>query len=54
MTMHADQLHVDAQMVHRLVGVQFPQWRGMSVTELRTSGTVNATFRIGDPRSRRT
>jgi hypothetical protein len=38
MTMHPDQLHVDAQTVRRLVEVQFPQWRGLPVTELRTPG----------------
>lgn len=48
MTMHADQLHVDTQTVCRLVEVQFPQWRGLPVVELRTPGTVNAIFRIGD------
>ncbi|MGZ4687721.1 phosphotransferase [Oryzihumus sp.] len=48
MTMHAGQLHVDAQTVRRLIEVQFPQWRGLPVTELRTPGTVNAIFRMGD------
>jgi aminoglycoside phosphotransferase (APT) family kinase protein len=48
MPMHADQLHVDAQTVRRLVEVQFPQWRGLPVSEVHTSGTVNAIFRIGD------
>jgi aminoglycoside phosphotransferase (APT) family kinase protein len=48
MTMPPDHLHVDAQTVRRLVEVQFPQWRGVTVTELRTPGTVNAFFRIGD------
>jgi len=48
MRMHADQLHVDAQTVLRLIELQFPQWRGRPVTELRSSGTVNAIFRIGD------
>lgn len=47
-TMHAGQLHADAQTVHRLVETQFPQWRGLPVTELSTSGTVHAIFRIGD------
>lgn len=28
--------------------MQFPQWRGLPVTGLRTPGTVNAIFRIGD------
>lgn len=46
--MHADQLHVDAPIVRRLADVQFPQWRGLPVTQLRTCGTVNTIFRIGD------
>jgi aminoglycoside phosphotransferase (APT) family kinase protein len=48
MRMHAGQLRIDAQIVRRLIEVQFPQWRGLSVTELSTSGTVNAIFQIGD------
>jgi len=48
MKMHADQLHVDVETVRRLVEVQFPQWRGLPVTELHTAGTVNTIFRIGD------
>lgn len=46
--MHADELQVEPQTVRRLVDMQFPQWRALPVTELRTSGTVNATFQIGD------
>src|SRR6478609_11405855 len=48
MKMHADQLHVDVETVRRLVEVQFPQWRGLPVTELHTAGTVNTIFRMGD------
>lgn len=48
MAMHRGQLHVDTRAVRRLVSVQFPQWRGLPVTELRAAGTVNAIFRIGD------
>lgn len=48
MTMHADQVHVDVDTVRRLLEMQFPQWRVLPVTELRTPGTVNAIFRIGD------
>lgn len=46
--MHAGQLNVDLRSVRRLVGAQFPQWRGLSVTEVRTSGTVNAVYRVGE------
>ena len=46
--MHADQLHVGPDVVRRLVEAQYPQWRGLPVTQLRVLGTVNAIFRIGD------
>jgi len=48
MTMHADQLHVDSHIVRELVDVQFPQRRGLPISELNATGTVNAIFRIGD------
>lgn len=47
MAMHRDQLHVDAPMVRRLVNEQFPRWRDLPIQALRTTGTVNAIFRIG-------
>jgi aminoglycoside phosphotransferase (APT) family kinase protein len=46
--MHANQLSVPAEMVRALVEEQFPQWRGLPVRSLATSGTVNAIFRIGE------
>ena len=45
--MHEDQLEIGAAAVRRLVAGQFPQWRGLPVRALRTSGTDNAIFRIG-------
>ena len=48
MAMHADQLMVDQPTVRRLVDEQFGPWSGLAVRELRTVGTVNAIFRIGD------
>lgn len=47
-SMHADQIHVDVDTVRRLVEAQFPQWRMLPVIELRTPGTVNAIFRLGE------
>ncbi|MDX6301373.1 MAG: hypothetical protein QOF53_2587 [Nocardioidaceae bacterium] len=47
MAMHPDQLLVDGRTARRLVDAQFPQWRGLAVSEVRTAGTVNAIFRIG-------
>jgi aminoglycoside phosphotransferase (APT) family kinase protein len=34
--------------VRALVAAQFPQWRGLEIRELRSQGTVNALFRLGD------
>jgi aminoglycoside phosphotransferase (APT) family kinase protein len=46
--MHADQLTVSAQTVRELVEDQFPEWRGLPIRSVASSGTVNAIFRIGD------
>ncbi|MBE1490245.1 aminoglycoside phosphotransferase (APT) family kinase protein [Plantactinospora soyae] len=48
MRMHADQVDVGAEVVAALVAAQFPQWRGRPVSPLRSHGTVNALFRLGD------
>ncbi|GIG21955.1 putative phosphotransferase [Cellulomonas chitinilytica] len=45
--MHDDQVHVDAATVRTLIDDQFPRWRGLAVSELRTAATVNAVFRVG-------
>jgi aminoglycoside phosphotransferase (APT) family kinase protein len=45
--MHPDQLSISVDAVRTLIDRQFPAWRGLPVTELATSGTVNALFRIG-------
>jgi aminoglycoside phosphotransferase (APT) family kinase protein len=47
-TMHADQMPVPIETVRRLVADQFPQWAGLPVQAVASSGTVNALFRIGD------
>jgi aminoglycoside phosphotransferase (APT) family kinase protein len=48
MKMHADQLTVSLETVRALVDEQFPDWRSMPITSVRSQGTVNAIFRIGD------
>jgi len=48
MKMHANQLTVSVETVRALVDEQFPAWRSMPVTSVRSQGTVNAIFRIGD------
>lgn len=46
--MHEGQLDITAGVVAALVAEQFPQWAGEPVTAVRSHGTVNALFRIGD------
>jgi aminoglycoside phosphotransferase (APT) family kinase protein len=46
--LHAVELHVDETTVRRLVTAQFPQWAGLPVRRVPSSGTINAIFRLGD------
>lgn len=46
--MHANQVDIDERLVERLVAEQFPGLAGMPVRELRTTGTVNAIYRLGE------
>ncbi|WP_042400767.1 aminoglycoside phosphotransferase family protein [Streptacidiphilus carbonis] len=51
--MHDDQVDVTTGTVANLIGDQFPQWSGREIRPLRSSGTVNAVFRIGNDLSAR-
>ena len=46
--MHADEIHIDTDLVHRLVAGQFPEWADLPVEPVASSGTDNAMFRLGD------
>ncbi|MGH3500565.1 MAG: aminoglycoside phosphotransferase family protein [Nocardioidaceae bacterium] len=46
--MHAGQLDITRNLVARLVDSQFPALAGRPVTAVRSDGTVNALFRVGD------
>ncbi len=46
--MHANQLTVSLETVRTLVDEQFPGWRSLPIRSIRSQGTVNAIFRIGD------
>ncbi|GAB3461209.1 aminoglycoside phosphotransferase family protein [Actinophytocola sediminis] len=46
--MHERQLDVSPATVRALVADQFPDWRGLPVSQVAAEGTVNAIFRIGD------
>ncbi|GAA3045824.1 aminoglycoside phosphotransferase family protein [Streptomyces glomeratus] len=48
---HPGPLHVDDDLVRRLVAGQFPQWAGLPVERFPSGGTVNAVYRLGDAMS---
>lgn len=39
---------IDAGLVRRLIGFQFPQWSGLPVTPVEVDGWDNRTYRLGD------
>lgn len=45
--MHEDEVHIDTALVRRLVAAQFPQWAGLPVAPVPSTGTVNAMYRLG-------
>lgn len=48
MIMHEGQLEISTELVRRLLDEQFPDWAGLPITQVRSTGTVNALFRLGD------
>ena len=46
--MHPDQVQIADDVVRTLIHDQFPQWRGLPVTPMRSTGTENALYRIGE------
>ena len=47
--MHAGEvLHIDAALVERLIAEQFPRWADLPIRAVRSTGTVNAIYRLGD------
>src|SRR5262249_22300011 len=48
MKMHHREGGIDAGLVRRLVAVQFPRLAGLPVRAVRSTGTVNAIYRLGD------
>jgi aminoglycoside phosphotransferase (APT) family kinase protein len=45
--MHADEIPTDAALVRRLLDRQFPQWAGLPITPVASSGTDHAIYRLG-------
>lgn len=48
MRMHADEVHIDTELVRHLVATQFPRWADLPVTPVPSSGTDNAMYRLGE------
>jgi aminoglycoside phosphotransferase (APT) family kinase protein len=46
--MHDGEVEIDADLVGRLVAEQFPQLADLPIREVRSTGTVNAIYRLGD------
>jgi aminoglycoside phosphotransferase (APT) family kinase protein len=46
--MHADEIDIDISLVSRLIVAQFPQWSGLTVQPIPSSGTENAIYRLGE------
>jgi len=45
--MHEGEVPIDAQLVGRLVGDQFPAWSDQTLDRVDSGGTVNAIYRLG-------
>lgn len=46
--MHDGEAEIDAGLVRRLVATQFPRMATLPVTAVRSAGTVNAIYRLGE------
>jgi aminoglycoside phosphotransferase (APT) family kinase protein len=47
-TMHPDEIDIDRSLVSRLIAEQFPQWAHLPIAKVRSAGTDNAIYRLGD------
>ena len=48
MRVHAGEIDIDVDLVHALVAGQFPELSDQPIVEVRSTGTVNAVYRIGE------
>lgn len=46
--MHADEIDIDVSLVGGLLAAQFPQWADLPIEPVRSAGTDNAIYRLGD------
>ncbi|MBN8580498.1 MAG: aminoglycoside phosphotransferase family protein [Anaerolineae bacterium] len=45
--MHEGEVHSDEALVKRLISAQFPQWADLPILRVRSAGTDNALYRLG-------
>lgn len=46
--MHADEVDTDVALVGRLLAAQFPHWADLPIEPVRSAGTDNALYRLGN------
>ncbi|MCL2783172.1 MAG: aminoglycoside phosphotransferase family protein [Propionibacteriaceae bacterium] len=46
--MHQDEIPVSGELVARLIALQHPEFAGLPLRRVKSTGTVNAIFRLGD------
>lgn len=46
--LHDDEVTITDELVRGLVTAQFPKWASLPLRRVRSSGTVNAIYRLGD------
>jgi aminoglycoside phosphotransferase (APT) family kinase protein len=46
--MHSDEVDTDVSLVGRLLAGQFPQWADLPIEPVRSAGTDNALYRLGE------
>ena len=46
--MHAEEVDTDVSLVRRLLAAQFPHWAHLPIEAVRSAGTDNAIYRLGD------
>jgi aminoglycoside phosphotransferase (APT) family kinase protein len=45
--MHNNEFHIDDALVRGLIDSQFPRWKELPLSPIRSSGTVHAIYRLG-------
>ncbi len=46
--MHADEFDITDLLAQQLIAEQFPHWATLSIRAIKSSGTSNAIYRLGD------